>query len=98
MSKRRLVNAIVRGLKAGAERHALRFGETEHSGDLARWESDLRRAGARVISSRIMRDRYETGEIQVEIVDMADFLQRFRRTTAYLLWDRSQRRKLEGAM
>jgi hypothetical protein len=46
----------------------LHFGECEHDGDLQRYLGDLRRSGARIISSEINCDA-ETGEVLIEVAD-----------------------------
>ena len=60
------------------------FSECEHHGDLEDYEQDLRKSGAKIISSEVNEDE-ETGYIEIELeqAKVAEFMEEFRITESY---------------
>ena len=60
----------------------LTFSECEHSGDLERYEEDIRKCGGTIIMSDCKPDD-EEGYIMFNVEDRKDFIEKFRKTESY---------------
>lgn len=58
------------------------FHECEHEGDLNNYITDLREAGASILSSSCNSDA-ESGVVRIGVKDLASFLSKFKETDSY---------------
>jgi hypothetical protein len=59
----------------------LAFYECEHSGDLEVYLADLRKAGAKILSTSI--NEAEIGRVRIQVADRATFIEAFKKTDSY---------------
>ena len=60
----------------------LSFYECEHDGDMEIYESDLRKCGAKILSSRLDFEDEEC-TIEIEVDNYNEFFKKFKETNAY---------------